>query len=586
MLDSKPFSGCTEQEYNLSLLPKTCPPQEYIMASEPTPAELAGKTLKALVARKLSPTPENYARLYAEISGKEIFRPVVPPSGPVAEPAEVRPSLAWGGLIRELLRQIDLPHKGMTLSRKKEGVSTVLARFGNDSELLYEKLQGLMRSWGSGVVSSGEAPESIENNPPVSPVVSSGPVQPVASGMDTAIDPVVMAHLRDLLAQTLESNKLLQPELGEEINILVTQIRAAVNGDQVTDVAKKLRHFWVKMELRGGDKVKIQEGLLSLLRLLVENVGELVADDKWLHGQISILRDIMEQPLDKRSIADAEKNLREALVKQSSLKQSLADAKDTLKILMTSFIDRMGEMTESTGDYQAKIEGYNLKIGLADNLTELGHILEDLMQDTRVIQASTLRSHEELMVARRQAVEAQEKIRLLEQELEQVSELVREDQLTGALNRRGMEDVLQREITRSNRTQSPLCISLLDIDNFKLFNDLLGHKAGDLALMHVSETIKTALRPTDAVARYGGEEFLVVLPATHINEATDILQRLQRLLAQKLFVYDGEEIIITFSAGVAIRGLNETAEEAIGRADQAMYQAKAAGKNRVIKAEA
>ncbi|MBW8072587.1 MAG: diguanylate cyclase [Ferrovum sp.] len=549
------------------------------MVSEPTPAELAGKTLKALVAQKLSPTPENYVRLYAEISGKEISLPVAPLSGITADPAEVRPPLAWAALIRELFRQLDLPHKGITLSRKKEGVNTVLTRFGNDSDLLYEKMQGLMRSWGSGVVASGEIAGSAEHGTPVSSA-------PVAGGMDMAIDPVVMAHLRDLLAQTLESNKLLQPELGEEINTLVTQIRTAINGDQVTDVAKKLRHFWVKMELRGGDKVKIQEGLLSLLRLLVENVGELVADDKWLHGQISILRDIMEQPLDKRSIADAEKNLRDALVKQSSLKQSLANAKDTLKSLMASFIDRMGEMTESTGDYQAKIEGYNLKIGLADNLTELGHILEDLMQDTRVIQANTLRSHEELVVARRQAVEAQEKIRLLEQELEQVSELVREDQLTGTLNRRGMEDVLQREITRSNRAQSPLCIGLLDIDNFKLFNDLLGHKAGDMALMHVSETIKAALRPTDAVARYGGEEFLLVLPATHIQEGADILQRLQRLLVQKLFVYDGEEIIITFSAGVAMRGQNETAEEAIGRADQAMYQAKAAGKNRVVKAEA
>ena len=553
------------------------------MASEPTPAELAGKTLKALVAQKLSPTPENYVRLYAEISGKEISRPAAPPSGITADPAGVRPPLAWAALIRELFRQIDLPHKGTTLSRKKEGVNIVLARFGNDSDLLYEKMQGLMRSWGSGVVASGDVAGSTDGTSVSSVPVP--PVPPVASGMDMAIDPVVMAHLRDLLAQTLESNKSLQPELGEEINTLVVQIKAAINGDQVTDVAKKLRHFWVKMELRGGDKVKIQEGLLSLLRLLVENVGELVADDKWLHGQISILRDIMEQPLDKRSIADAEKNLRDALVKQSSLKQSLANAKDTLKSLMASFIDRMGEMTESTGDYQAKIEGYNLKIGLADNLTELGHILEDLMQDTRVIQASTVRSHEELVVARRQAVEAQEKIRLLEQELEQVSELVREDQLTRTLNRRGMEDVLQREITRSNRTQSPLCIGLLDIDNFKLFNDLLGHKAGDLALMHVSETVKAALRPTDAVARYGGEEFLLVLPATHIHEGVDILQRLQRLLVQKLFVYDGEEIIITFSAGVAMRGPNETAEEAIGRADQAMYQAKAAGKNRVIKAE-
>lgn len=553
------------------------------------PSEIAAKVLKALVMGKVPPTPANYARLYHQLSGEvpsaaETVAAVLVTESPSQTAPDVRPALAWSALIRDLLRQIELPHKGITLTRKKEGVDTVLVRFASNPDVLYEKLQTLIRSWGA----AGSAPLSnpaggIDALPPSAELGLTETGDPAMEQLP--IDPVIMEHLRDLLAQTLESNKVFQPELGGEIEQLVSQIRSSENGDQVTDVAKKLRHFWVKMELRGGDKVKIQEGLLSLLRLLVENVGELVADDKWLHGQISILQEIMAQPLDKRSIAEAERSLRDALVKQSSLKESLADAKETLKSLMTSFIDRMGAMTESAGEYHTKIEGYNEKIGQASNLGELNHILQDLMQDTRGIQASTQRSHEELVSARRQADEAGARIRHLEQELEQVSELVREDQLTGTLNRRGMEDMLQREITRADRTQSPLSISILDIDNFKLFNDLLGHQAGDQALMHVSETIKNALRPTDAVARYGGEEFLVVLPATGLNEGADILQRLQRLLAQKLFTHNGEEIIITFSAGVALRSPNESAEETIARADQAMYRAKRAGKNRVVKDE-
>ncbi len=377
----------------------------------------------------------------------------------------------------------------------------------------------------------------------------------------------------------------MQPDLEREIQELVQQVRALGNHEQVSDLAKKLRHFWVKLELRGGDKARIHEGLISLLRLLVENVGELVADDKWLHGQIIMLQEIIAQPLDKRSISDAERSLREALIKQSTLKRSLADAKETLKTLMTTFIDRMGELTESTGEYHAKIESYSQKIGRADNITELGHILQDIMQDTRVLQASALRSHEELVAARRQADEAEQKIRELEQELESVSELVREDQLTGTLNRRGMDDMLERETTRSDRTQAPLCMALLDIDNFKLFNDLLGHQAGDQALMHMSEVVKTSVRPSDIVARYGGEEFLIILPETALGEAADTISRLQRALARKLFIYDNEEILITFSAGVAQRQPGETPAAVIGRADQAMYAAKAAGKNRVVKAE-
>ena len=232
-------------------------------------------------------------------------------------------------------------------------------------------------------------------------------------------------------------------------------MRAIDNKDRLNDLAKQLRQFWLKLELRGGDKAKIQEGLVRLLRLLVENVSEMVEDDKWLHGQITALQEIITKPLDKHAIADAERNLRDAVIKQGMLKQSLTDAKATLKSLMTTFIDRLGDLTESTGEYHNKIEGYSQKIGKADNLTELSHILKDVMHDTRIIQASALRSHEELLSHKKQADEAEARIRELEQELEQVSELVREDQLTGALNRRGLDETLERELKRADRSKTP-----------------------------------------------------------------------------------------------------------------------------------
>jgi diguanylate cyclase len=546
------------------------------------PAEIASKTLKSLVAQKLAPTPENYARVYAEVSGKPLPDLTTKHAPEAVPPATPRPALAWAGLIRDLLRQLEAHHKGITLSRKKDGLDTVLVKFAANPEVLYEKLHGLLRSWaGAGTPPPAAAPAAAHSSEAVTGAKEPelGAVTAVVVGQE------MMKDLQELLAQTLESNKALEPGMAEEITALVQQVRTVKEHEQVTDLAKKLRHFWVKLELRGGDKAKIQEGLVRLLRLLVENVGELVADDKWLHGQIAMLQDIIAQPMDKRSIADAERSLRDALIKQSTLKKSLADAKSTLKSLMTTFIDRMGELTESTGEYHAKIENYTQKIGQADNLTELGHILEDIMQDTRVIQASALRSREELITARRQADEAEDRIRQLEQELEQVSELVREDQLTGTLNRRGLDEMLERESMRADRSQSPVSMALIDIDNFKLFNDLLGHQAGDQALMHVSEVVKNALRPTDYVARYGGEEFLLVLPGTELNEALEIVTRLQRLLAKNLFVYNHEELVITFSGGVAVRAGGEPAEEVVARADRAMYHAKASGKNRVVKAE-
>jgi diguanylate cyclase len=322
-----------------------------------------------------------------------------------------------------------------------------------------------------------------------------------------------------------------------------------------------------------------------LLRLLVENVGELVADDQWLHGQIVTLQEIIANPIDKRVIADAERNLRDAIIKQGLLQKSLSDAKSTLKGLMTTFIDRLGDLSESTGIYHTKIEGYGQKLGGANNLADLGHILEDIMHDTRIIQDSALRSHEDLVFARKQADEAEARIAQLEQELAQVSEMVHEDQLTGVLNRRGMDETFQRELTRNDRSGGPLCVALLDIDNFKKLNDTLGHQAGDQALVHLAHVIKESLRPADSVARYGGEEFVIILPDTSLKEGVEAVERLQRELTKKYFLNNNDRVLVTFSAGVALRNETEDQEDLIGRADKAMYIAKHTGKNRVIAAD-
>lgn len=593
------------------------------MSSHNTPTDFARETLKTLLARKIAPTPDNYARVYREISGET--QPEHTPEKILSDlgnrllhdaPDTIslgknllqaakeqnwsrcnteiqswltrldeknKSSQSWAPLIRDLMRQIEFAHKGVTVTRKKEGLETVLSRFANDPAQLQEKLQSLMRSWGTPDASSSVVDSQTTTAAPTAlPAVNSasaGTVAPSTSAEEQ------LQQLKELLAKTLESTIPMQPELTEEINSLAQLARNSTDAGKVTYLAKQLRHFLVKLELRGVDRLKIQEGLLRLLRLLVENVGELVADDKWLHGQIAMLQDIIDHPMDKRTIADAERNLRDAIIKQSLLKESLSDAKSTLKNLMTTFIDRLGELTDSTGEYHQKISNYNQKIGGAENLTELSHILEDIMYDTRLIQASALRSHEELQLTRKQADEAEQRIRQLENELEQVSELVREDQLTGALNRRGLDEIIEREFKRTQRAQSPISIALLDIDNFKRLNDTLGHQAGDQALIHLAKVIKETLRPSDAVGRYGGEEFIIVLPETGLEEAVATVSRLQRELTKKFFLHNNERLLITFSAGVALRGDEEDETDVIARADKAMYLAKQTGKNRVIAAE-
>ena len=211
-------------------------------------------------------------------------------------------------------------------------------------------------------------------------------------------------------------------------------------------------------------------------------------------------------------------------------------------------------------------------------------MVEEILQQTRIAQDSAQRSHREINALKDQVEAANVEIGRLQHELDQASEMVRHDSLTGALNRKGMDDALAREISRARRRGTPLCIGLLDVDNFKQLNDTYGHHAGDDALRHLAAVIRENVRPQDSVARYGGEEFVIVLPDTDSEDALVALTRLQRALTKRYFLAGNSKLLITFSAGVTRIAEEETAKAAIERADRAMYLAKRAGKNRVMTA--
>jgi diguanylate cyclase len=143
-----------------------------------------------------------------------------------------------------------------------------------------------------------------------------------------------------------------------------------------------------------------------------------------------------------------------------------------------------------------------------------------------------------------------------------------------------MAAAFETERARVERGGACLAIGLIDIDNFKRLNDSLGHAAGDVALKSLAARVKEWLRPVDHLARFGGEEFVVLLPDTPVDEAQQALTRLQRKLSAALFMHDGNEVFVTFSAGVTAHRIGETIDAALERADEALYEAKRTGKNR------
>jgi diguanylate cyclase len=589
-----------------------------------SPSDIARETIKQLALRRLTPTPENYSELYGEISGghggvarqmfmlpadlpaeaalrlgqamraqrwaeaSEILRGLGPEatarrgdaSGAAVAPAVATQPANWAELIRDLQRGLDMRHATLTPVRKRESLEHVLATFNADPVKLHTRLGGLAKSW-------------LQQTPAAAMAVEPA-AEPVAmSAREAAIQPTTVISereslraLRNLLGSTLQYAVIDRlghhPSQREEAKLLADAARAAATPAEVEQLAADLKKFWVRLELAGESRDEVMQALVGLLDMVVNNVGELVADDRWLKGQTERLRTILAGPLEIKTIREAERGFREVVFKQATMKHSLEQAKEALKDMLAGFIERLGTMASHTDEYQNRIGQHTERIRQAEDIGQLGQVLEHVMRDTRSMQSDMLRARDELQGSREKAHNYEQQIVTLQQELEAVSALVREDPLTRVLNRRGFEEAWAIEVARCERRDGRICVAVLDVDNFKQLNDTLGHTVGDDALVHLSAIIRSTLRPSDIVARYGGEEFVVLLPDVGLDEATTIMVRVQRELTRRFFLHDNNKVLITFSAGITERLEGETEQGVVARADKALYQAKTTGKNKVV----
>jgi len=600
------------------------------MEHKMTPIELARQTLMQLSKSQRPPTPENFRRVYDEIACVESadnsnmlnksLEKVLNEIGKnrqkylttaqkisisvknqdstgleeqlrsllSTETAEEN-GLNWATLLRYILKQLDANHRGLTQSSKKETLHRVIINFSNDHVQLGHKIQALVTSWGDGhpaIHTADVAQLDMIHGPQEQPALEVRSLQTQAATNVDASQIKIATAWRDMLIRTINLNVVPQltdiPGAALRVEMLIKLALESQTIEEVNALSESLKSILLRAEMQNDSQLRMLEALLQLLRLLVSSMGELTIEDQWLHGQITIIQEIISKPLNIDAIHNAESSLKELIFKQASIKPKLIAAKDTLKNMVSAFVNRLAEITESTGTYQFEIKRYQEQITATEDTAQLNAILESLVNNISAMNSSAQQSHEAFQVTQQKVQDAEKQINELTVKLDHINEVAHEDFLTGALNRRGMDDALAREFERADRHNTPLSLAMIDIDHFKKINDTMGHSTGDVALAHLAKVVKSILRNTDILARYGGEEFVILLPGSKQADAVNMMTGVQRHLTKNFFLHNNERVLITFSAGVAERMSGEHIDAVLPRADAALYMAKQTGRNRVV----
>ena len=587
-------------------------------AVPPAPAQLAKAAFKRLALERQEPTPENFRTAYAAESAAlgwpvpeaaEATAIAPPVTAPVALDTEDGP--VWSDLIGRVARGLERSNKQWTAARRKDSLQRVLAGSKQSSARLLQRLQQLALAWDSDrpednadsslevldtaqtatasdvTISASEEAAPAEASPTAGDVTpapvdeASAPPSTPAHAASVAATDWIGSQLADTLytalpdtdTQAADAQAALQEALG----------RALASAEGIADTSglqNDLQDACTQARRVIEHRHHVMDQLLDLCRSLTDSLVDLAEDDSWARGQSEAMRAELGEGLTSRGARRIQQLLEDTRQRQLELKQEREAARQALKQLIHQMLSEIGALGQTTGRFQDKLSSYADTIGQADTLESLTGVVREMVSESRTVHGVISQAQERLHNEHARATELTQRVRDLEDEIRKLSDEVSTDPLTQIANRRGLMRIFDSERSRVDRQGQLLCIGLLDVDNFKKLNDTLGHHTGDEALKFLSRRVSESLRPSDALARYGGEEFVVLMPNTEVDEGQHVLTRLQRQLSAEFFTQDTHKVFITFSAGVTQYRDGEPIEQALDRADVALYEAKRTGKNR------
>ena len=241
-------------------------------------------------------------------------------------------------------------------------------------------------------------------------------------------------------------------------------------------------------------------------------------------------------------------------------------------------ISSNGSGSKNVLNIKEKIEAININ---ENGLEALSKLQNELVNAASSIEKEMNTVTSKLETGKTKVQELEEKITTLEEELNKTKIENMKDPLTGLLTRKSFTDEVVRIESSYVRINTQYAVVFFDLDHFKKINDTYGHECGDVVLSTFGKILNKSIRDHDIVGRYGGEEFVAIIHFNLNRELLQFLKRIKTIVTENSFLYKGQKIKVTFSAGVALRGSYDSYENTLQKADMLLYQAKENGRNKI-----
>jgi diguanylate cyclase len=312
----------------------------------------------------------------------------------------------------------------------------------------------------------------------------------------------------------------------------------------------------------------------SLFLVCIDGLCSQIPDDGRLNEELKKLGEVIKKSVGRNKKTDLGQEIEEYF-KGISLEKNFHEAeKQATKELVLSIANALKEVLTDLGGYDQALDECIEDISETEDMKDISAIKDKIMKAAKKSKSKTQAFKKELEISNNAALTLSKKL-----EVSQSQAVI--DALTKILNRSAYDMRIAQTIDSFNRNRIPVCLIVIDIDNFKIFNDTHGHRAGDKVLYATAATMKNSIRTADQIFRYGGEEFVVLLYDVPFKMGKKVAEKIRSEVKRDFLVYKGKELKVTISLGISFLQEGDTGESLFERADKALYEVKRNGRDKV-----